>query len=121
GMRRNLSRCRGASEDVPVEVEDRLPRARTDVDLHLVVGQAGGARRVRHELEHVLRLARRELADLAKRIDVPLGGDGDVNVRLRVDVVDGNETLLLPDVGSLPDDAAEEAVVTLRRQGSPPP
>ncbi len=64
-----------AAEDVPVQMEDRLARARADVDLHPVVGQADLAGGVGDELEHALRLARRKLADLAEAVDVPLRND----------------------------------------------
>ena len=64
-------------------------------DLHLVVVEAGVARGLRDELEHPLRLARRELADLAERVDVVLGDDEQVHLRLRVDVVDRDEALRL--------------------------
>ena len=74
------------AEDVPVQVEDRLPAARADVDDDAVVVEPGLLRGVRDELEHALRLVRRELADVAERLDVALGDDEQVRVGLRVDV-----------------------------------
>ena len=76
-----------------MEVEDRLAAARADVDDHPVVVEAGLARRLGHEVEHPLRLVGRELADVAERVDVPLGDDEQVRLGLRVDVPDRDEAV----------------------------
>ena len=47
-----------APEDVPVEVEDRLPRGRADVYLHLVVLEPGLAGGLGDEFEHLPHLIR---------------------------------------------------------------
>src|SRR5436309_2961384 len=57
-------------------MEDRLPSARADVDGHTVIRQALARSNIRHELEHPLRFVGRELADVAERVDVPLGEYG---------------------------------------------
>ena len=46
-----------------------------DVDDDAIVLEPNLAGRVRHELEHPLRFVPGELADIAKRLDVPLGDD----------------------------------------------
>ena len=100
-----------AAHDVPVEMEDRLPRARADVDGDTVIRQALARCHVRHKLEHPLRLCGRELADLAERVDVPLGQHEEVHGRLRVDVADRDEAVGRRDVVALAVERAEEAVV----------
>ena len=82
---------------------------------HAVVLEAGVARGLGDELEHPLRLLRRELADVAERVDVPLGEDEQVRLGLRVDVADRDEAVRLRDVVALADERAEEAVVRQRR------
>jgi hypothetical protein len=62
------------------------------------------------ELEHALRLVLRELADIAKRLDVPLGDDEEVRLRARVDVLDGDEAVGLVNVLALRVETAEETV-----------
>jgi hypothetical protein len=105
------------TKHVPVQVEDGLAAARADVDDDTVVGEAGTAGDLGHELEHPLRLVRRELADVAEGVDVPLGQDEQVRLRLRVDVPDRDEAVAGGDVLAVPDEPAEEAV---RQRGSPP-
>jgi hypothetical protein len=107
-----------STEDVPVEVEDRLPRSCADVDEHAVVGEARVARGLRDEVEHPLRLVGRELPDLAEALDVALRQDEQVSLRLGIDVPDRNEAIRLRDVVALADEPAEEAV--LRQRRSPP-
>ena len=100
-------------------MEDGLAAAGTDVDEHAVVLEPGAARDLGDELEHPLRLVRRELGDVAERVDVPLGQDEQVRLGLRVDVPDRDEAVGLRDVVAFADEPAEEAVV--RQRGSPPP
>jgi hypothetical protein len=107
-----------SSEDVPVEVEDRLPHAGPDVDEDAVVGEAGLPGGLRDEIEHPLRLVGRELRDVAEALDVAFRQDEQVRVRLRVDVPNRDESVSLCDVVALADEAAEEAV--LRQRRSPP-
>ena len=97
-----------------MEVEDRLAAARAHVDDDPVVLQTGLACGVGDEVQHAARLLGRELADLAERVDVPLGQDEQMRVRLRVDVADGDEPASGVDVVALADKPAEEAVVTQR-------
>jgi hypothetical protein len=108
-----------AAEDVPVKVVDGLAGGRPDVDDDSVVLEPGLASGVAHEGEHAACLLRRELADVAERLDVPLGDDEQMCVRLRVDVADGDEPLGGVDVVALAEEPAEEAVV--RQRGRPLP
>jgi hypothetical protein len=97
-----------------VEVEDGLPRPLAHVDDNSVVVQSLGASSVRDELEHPLRLLRRELADLSEAGHVALGDDEQVDVRLRIDVGDGDESVRRRDVVALLVQPAEEAVLRQR-------
>jgi hypothetical protein len=96
-------------------MEDRLPAARPDVHDHAVVLQPDAARGLGDELVHPLRLLRRELGHVAERVDVALGEDEQVRLRLGVDVADGDEAVALRDVVARPGELAEEAVVRQRR------
>src|SRR5919202_5468022 len=107
-----------SAEDVPMEVEDRLPRPRADVDEHAIVGEAGVPSDLGHEVEHPLRLVGRELRDLAEALDMALRQDEEVRLGLRVDVPNRDEAVRFRDVVALADEPAEEAVV--RQRGSPP-
>ncbi len=102
-----------------MQVEDGLARALADVHEHVVVVQALLARDVGDELEHPLRLVGGERVDVAEGLDVALGEDEQVDVRLRVDVADGDEALGACDVIAVAEKGTEEAV--LRQRGSPPP
>ena len=102
-----------------MQMEDRLPRAWTDVRDHAVVLQAGVPRDLRDELEHPFRLVRRKLADLAQALDVPVRDHEQMDVGLRIDVSDGVEPIRAGDVVAFGREPAEEAVV--RQRGSPPP
>jgi hypothetical protein len=108
-----------AAEDVPVEVEDRLPTTLADVDDDAVVLQTNLARRVGNELQHPLGLVRRKLRDLAKARDVALGNDEQMRLGTWVDVADRDEPVGLRDVLALTEQLAEEAL--LRQRESPPP
>ena len=101
-----------------MQVEDRLTRARADVDDHLVVVEPDDASSVGDELEHALGLVRLELADRCERVDVTLGQDEQVRLGLWVDVANGREAVGAVDVLALARELAEEAVV--RQRGSPP-
>ena len=94
-----------------MQVEDGLPAAGADVHDHAVVGEARAARGLGDELEHPLRLLRRKLGDVAEGIDVALGEDQQVGVRLRVDVADRDEAFAARDVVAFANEPAEEAVV----------
>src|SRR5258705_62327 len=107
------------AEDVPVEVEDRLPAALTHVHEDAVVLEAGLAGGLRDEVEHPLCLIGRELANLAKGRDVPLGQDEQVRVGPRVDVANRDEAVGFRNVVAFLHELAEETV--LRQRGSPPP
>src|SRR5436190_11820580 len=96
---------------MPVEMEDRLPSGRANVDNHTVIRQALARSYLRDELEHPLRLVGRKLANLAERVDVPLGDDEQVDGRLRVDVMDRDEAGHRGDVLPLAVERAEEALV----------
>ena len=100
-------------------MEDCLAAAGTDVDEHAVVLEPGAASDLSDEVEHPLRLVRGERGDVAERVDVPLGQDEQVRLRLRVDVADRDEAVRLRDGKPLVKERAEEAVV--RQRGSPPP
>src|SRR3954462_5824380 len=75
-----------AAQDVPVQMEDRLPEAGDHVDDDLVVLESGAARRLGDEVEHPATLVGRKLAYFAERLDVPLRDDEQVRVRLRIKV-----------------------------------
>jgi hypothetical protein len=66
----------------------------------------------------LLGLVGRKPTHVAERVDVALGEDQQVRLRLRVDVADGDEAVALPDVVALADEGAEEAV--LRQRARPP-
>src|SRR5206468_6273749 len=100
-----------ASQDVPVQVEDRLPRSAADVHDHLVVLESLVARGVGDEVEHSTSLFGRELAHFAKGLDVPLRDHEQVSVCLWVDVADRDEAVRCIDVLSVAVELAEEAVV----------
>ena len=100
-----------------MKVEDGLPCAGPDVHDDPVVHKAGNLRRLGNELEHPLRLVRREGAHISKGVDVPLRQHEKVSVGLRVDVADGDESVRCMDVVALMNQAAEQAV---RQRGSPP-
>jgi hypothetical protein len=91
-------------------MEDGLTRAAADVHDHLVVLETGFARGVRDELEHAPRFVGWELTDVAKAVDVTFRKDEKVHRRLRIDVLDGDETVARVDVVSLRNELAEEAV-----------
>ena len=101
-----------------MQVEDRLAAARTDVDEHAIVVQAGLASDLRDELEHPLRVLRGELPDVAEGVDMPLGDDEEMRLRLGIDVADRDEAVALGDVVTLLDQAAKKAIV--RQRGSLP-
>src|SRR5207248_8650896 len=106
---------------MPVEVEDGLPCAWADVDDDAIVVQPLGLRNLCDEVEHPLVLVRRELLDLAERVDMALRDDEQVRLCLRVDVLDCDEALGARDVVALADELAQEAVgIRLRQRGSPP-
>ena len=104
---------------MPVEVEDRLPSARADVDEDAVVVQARLAGSLGDEGEHPFGLVRRERVDVSERVDMPFGKDEQVRLRLWIDVADRDEAVGLRDVVAVTDKLAEEASV--RQRGSPPP
>src|SRR5712691_6156347 len=108
-----------AAEQMPVEVEDRLAGALTDVDDDAVVVESFVASRFRDEREHALRFVRRELLNVAERLDVALRDDEQMRVGLWVDVADRHETRAGAHVLALAVEPAEETVV--RQRGSPPP
>jgi len=108
-----------ATENVPVQVEHSLAAAEPDVDDDAVILEALPGSGLGDELEHPLCLVRRELGDIAERLDVPLGEHEEMGRRLRRDVADRNEPVGSVDMVALPDEPAEEAV--LRRQRRAPP
>ncbi len=115
-MRKSLD---APTEDVPVEVEDRLARTFADIHDDLVILEARAPRGLGEELEHAPGFVGRELADLAERRHMPLGQDQQVRLRPGMDVADCDEPVGLGDVVALLDEPAEETV--LRQRGSPPP
>ena len=102
-----------------MQVEDRLSGARPHVDDDLIVLEPHGASRVGNELEHSLCLFGRKLADVSESLDVPLGDNEQVRVRLRVDVAQRDEAFGVVNVLALSVQLAEKAIVRQRR--SPPP
>ena len=109
------------TEHVPVQMEDRLSSTRADVEQYPIVIEPRLAGRVGDELEHALRLVRRELADLAERVDVALRQDEQVRLRLRGDVADGDEAVGRVDVIALADERQKRQSGAAARRESPPP
>jgi hypothetical protein len=101
-----------------VQVEDGLPCSRADLDDDLVVLEPRDSHGLRNELEHALRLVRRELVHVTERVDVALRDHEDVRVGLRVDVADRCIAVGAVDVVAVARKRAEEAV--FRQRGSPP-
>jgi hypothetical protein len=102
-----------------MEVKDVLAGFAPHVDEDAVVLEPGFARRLGDEVEHALALIRRESGDVPEGVDMALGEDEEVRLRLRVDVPDRDEAVRLRDVVALADELAEEAVL-VRQRGSPP-
>jgi hypothetical protein len=105
-----------------VQVEDGLAGAGADEDHQPVLVEPSFLGTVGDEVEHPLVLVGGELADVAEGLDVVLGDDQQVDVRLRVDVLDRDEALGAVDLARRRRagvDLAEDAVV--RQRGSPPP
>ena len=103
-----------------MEVKDRLPTARSDVDHHTVILEPDLCSGLGDEGQHARGLVAAEGGHVAERVDVVLGDDEDVHGRLRVDVVDRDQPVCGVDVVAVPGQLAEEAVFTLLGQGSPP-
>ncbi len=99
---------------MPVEVEDRLPSARPDVDEDAVVVQARLAGSLGDEGEHPFGLVGREGVDVSERVDMPFGEDEQVRLRLWIDVADRDEAVGLRDVVAVTDKLAKEASVRQR-------
>ncbi len=99
-------------------MKHRLARSRPRVDHQTVIAQALACSHVGQKVEHPLRLVGRKRADVVEAVDVPLGDDEQVRLRLRVDVADGDEAVRGGDVVAFAVQAAEEAI--LRQRGSPP-
>ena len=101
-----------------MEMEDRLAAAFADVHHHPIVLETGIPRGRGDEVEHPLRLVRRELVDLPKARHVALGDDEEVGVGSGIDVADRDEPVGLRDMVAFRDEPAEQTV--LRQRGSPP-
>src|SRR5450759_5718098 len=99
------------AEQVPVQMEDRLTGARPDRAEHAVVLEAEREGRLGDELEHPSHFLGRKLTDLAEGVDMPLGHDQDVYLRLGIYVFEGGEAIGPADVGAAAHQLAEEAVV----------
>jgi hypothetical protein len=102
-------------------MEDRLPGAAADVHEHAVVVEPGSLRRLGHEPQHACGLLVREGGDVLERVDVALGKNEEMGLGERVDVADRDEAVGSRNVVALAGELAEEAVLTRRRQGFPPP
>ena len=102
-----------------MQVEHGLAGALADVDEDAVVVEALQPGDVGDEVEHGLRLVLLERRHLAKRVDVALGDDEEVDVGARVDVADRDEPVDGRDVVAVAVQLAEEAVV--RQRARPPP
>ena len=111
-------RC--AAENVPVQVEYRLPRCGADVHDHTVVVQPHAYGGLGYETEHTRRFLVRECGDVAHRVDVPLGQNEQVRLGGGGNVPDRNEAFPCVNVLTLGDEAAEEAI-RLQRRAPPPP
>src|SRR5262249_49765544 len=82
-------------------------------DHQAILLEPGLLRGVGDEVEHGLRLVGRELADVAKGLDVALGNDEEVDVGLGVDVLDREQPIGAVDDGRrklAAMDLAEDAV-----------
>src|SRR5689334_826990 len=96
---------------MPVQVEDRLARAGARVDDDTVIGQARVCSDLRNEVEQPLVLVGRIRSDFLEAVDVLLGNDEQVRLRLRVDVADGDDAVRRGDVVAVAEQRAEETVV----------
>jgi hypothetical protein len=101
-----------------MQVKDRLAGSGTGVDDDTVIAQPLACSHVGDEVEHALVLVGGELGDVVEAVDVPLGDDEQVRLRLRVDVADGDEAVDRRDVLAFAKERAEKTVVRQRR--SPP-
>jgi hypothetical protein len=107
-----------------VQVKHGLTRTRPDEDHQPVVGQAHLPGSVRDELEHALRFLLLEHCHVAKGLEMALRQDEQMDVRLRIDVLDRNEAVgAVDDRGRrvARDDPAEDATRRVRQRESPPP
>ena len=96
-----------AAENVPVQVEDRLPaRLAPQKTISAVIARARPASQSRRRTRACASPRRPEnCADLAEGLDVPLGDDEQMDVRLRVDVLDRDEAVGAVDDGRRPSPA----------------
>ena len=100
-------------------MKDRLAGSGSGVDDDTVIAQPLACSHVGDEVEHALVLAGAEFGDVVEAVDVPLGYDEQVRLRLRVDVADGDEAIDGSNVLAVAEELAEEAIV--RQRVSPPP
>jgi hypothetical protein len=100
-------------------MEDRLPRTLADVDDDTVIAQALARCNLGDEVEHPLRLVRRELRDLAEARDVSLGDDEQMRLGLRIDVADRDEPVRRGDMLAVGVERAEEAALVRQRESPP--
>ena len=100
-----------------MEVEDGLPGSGPDVHHDPVVIETGDLRSLGDKLEHPFGLVGREGANVTKRVHVALRQHEEMSVCLRVDVVDGDESVRCMEVVAIEYQAAEQAI---RQRGSPP-
>src|SRR4051794_30211881 len=96
---------------MPVQVEDRLPHAGARVDDDTVIVQPGACCDLCDEVEHLLRLVRLKVADRVEAVDVLLGNDEQMRLRLWVDVADRDEAVRCRDVIAVAVELAEETVL----------
>jgi len=108
-----------AAENVPVQMEYRLPRCGADVHDDTVVVQPGACGGLGNEAEHSSRFLIRECCDVAHRVDVPCGQDEQMRLGGGSDVTDRDEPLRRVNVLTLGDEAAKEAVRLQRRAPLP--
>jgi hypothetical protein len=107
-----------SAEKMPMQVEDGLPASLSDAHEEPVIGQTRGAGRLGDELQHPLRLVRRQLADLLERGSVTVRDDQKMSVGARVDVANREEAVGSRDVIAFGRQPAEDAI--LRQRESPP-
>src|SRR5204862_7331278 len=101
-----------------MQVEDGLTAALADVHHDAIVLETHAPCGLGYEIEHPLRLVRREFGHLPETRHMALRDDEQVGVGPGIDVANGDEPFRLRHMIAFHDESAEETVV--RQRESPP-